>query len=528
MGIYLNPGNSGFEEIRNSRYVDKSGLISLVNRTIGTKQKLTCVSRPRRFGKSFAAQMLCAYYDRSCDSSGLFGDLAIAADERLNGSYRQHLNRYDVIYLDMTNIMGKAAPQDILSFIEKRVTEELLEIYPQLKAGNAFDETLLSAVEQTGNKFIMLIDEWDAPIRELPEIQKMYLQFLRTLFKGSGTTDRIFAAVYMTGILPVRKDGSQSAISDFQEYTMIYPGAFAEYVGFTEQEVKGLCEEYHNDFSAMKQWYDGYTLDEAGSIYNPNSVMAAVRSGRYRSFWTETSASKNLMEYIGLDFDGLSRTVAQLLGGIPVPVDTSGFSNDLVTFRDRDDVLTLLIHLGYLAYQEETRTARIPNEEIRLEFARAIRGVKRDETIRRVRESDQLISDTIHQREEAVALQIEKIHREETAPLFYNNEQSLRSVIKLAYFSYKDYYLKFEELPAGDGYADIVYLPKKASPVPALVIELKWKKSAQGAIDQIHRKQYPEALKGYGGEVLLVGIGYEKDAGGEKRKHTCRIEKMCL
>ena len=333
MGIYLNPGNSGFEEIRNSRYVDKSGLISLVNRTIGTKQKLTCVSRPRRFGKSFAAQMLCAYYDRSCDSSGLFDDLAIATDERLNGSYRQHLNRYDVIYLDMTNIMGKAAPQDILPFIEKRVAEELSVIYPQLKVGNAFDETLLSAVELTGNKFIMLIDEWDAPIRELPEIQKIYLQFLRTLFKGSGTTDRIFAAVYMTGILPVRKDGSQSAISDFQEYTMVYPGNFAEYVGFTEKEVKELCEEYHSDFSAMKQWYDGYTLEETGSIYNPNSVMAAVRSGRYRSFWTEISASKSLMEYIGLDFDGLSRTVARLLGGVSVSVDTSGFSNDLTTLR---------------------------------------------------------------------------------------------------------------------------------------------------------------------------------------------------
>lgn len=309
---------------------------------------------------------------------------------------------------------------------------------------------------------------------------------------------------------------------------MVYPGNFAEYVGFTEKEVKELCEEYRSDFFALKQWYDGYTLEETGSIYNPNSVMAAVRSGRYRSFWTETSASKSLMEYIGLDFDGLSRTVARLLGGVSVSVDTSGFSNDLTTFRDQDDVLTLLIHLGYLAFQEETGTVRIPNEEIRLEFARAVRGVKRDETIRRVCESDRLICDTIRQKEEAVAAQIEKIHREETAPLFYNNEQSLRSVIKLAYFSYKDYYLKFEELPAGDGYADIVYLPKKTSPVPALVIELKWKQPAEGAIAQIHRKQYPKALQGYGGEVLLVGIGYEKDAGDGNRKHTCRIEKVCL
>ncbi len=527
MGVYLNPGKSGFETIRNSRYVDKSGLIGLINSTIGTKQKLTCISRPRRFGKSFAAQMLCAYYDKTCDSASLFCDLTIVADEEKNSGYQKHLNKYDVIYLDMTNIMGKAGSQDMIAFIENKVTEELLSAYPEQKEGKAFDETLLSTVEMTGNKFIMIIDEWDAPIREIPEIQKEYLHFLRTLFKGSGTTDRIFAAAYMTGILPIRKDGSQSAISDFQEYTMVYPGAFAEYVGFTEAEVQELCEEFDNDFAVMKQWYDGYTLEGADSVYNPNSVMQAIRNRRFRSYWTETSASRSLMEYISLDFDGLSRTTAQLLGGVPVPVDTYGFSNDLVTFRDQDDVLTLLIHLGYLAYDEETRMARIPNEEIRLEFARAIRGVKRDETIRRVRESDQLIYDTIHQNAEAVAAQIEKIHAEETAILFYNNEQSLRSVVKLAYFSYKDHYLKFEELPAGDGYADLVYLPKKASPVPALVIELKWNQSAKGAIAQIREKRYPDALKEYGGEILLVGIGYDKNAGEGKRKHTCRIEKLC-
>ena len=256
--------------------------------------------------------------------------------------------------------------------------------------------------------------------------------------------------------------------------------------------------------------------------------MRALYEHRFRSYWTETSASKSLMEYIGLDFDGLSRTVAQLLGGIEISVDTNGFSNDLVTFRDRDDVLTLLIHLGYLSYNEETRTVRIPNEEIRMEFARAIRGVKRDETIRRVRESDQLFYDTIHENEEAVAAQIEKIHAEETAILFYNNKQALRSVIKLAYFSYRDHYLKFEELPAGDGYADLVYLPKKDSMMPALVIELKWNQSANGAIAQIREKQYPEALKGFGGEVLLVGIGYDKDTGAGKRKHTCKIEKILV
>lgn len=196
------------------------------------------------------------------------------------------------------------------------------------------------------------------------------------------------------------------------------------------------------------------------------------------------------------------------------------------TFETKDDVLTLLIHLGYLSYDEETQTVRIPNEEIRLEFFRAVRENRHDETIRRVQESAQLFYDTIHGNSEAVAAQIEKIHAEETAPLFYNNEQSLRSVIKLAYFSYKDHYLKFEELPSGDGYADIVYFPKKTALVPALVIELKWNQSAEGAISQIKKKRYPDALLGYGGDIMLVGIAYDKAGNGMGRKHTCTIEKV--
>ncbi|MCM1188214.1 MAG: ATP-binding protein [bacterium] len=524
MGIYLNPGNSGFQEIRNSRYVDKSGMIRLVNQVIGTKQKLICVSRPRRFGKSFAAQMLCAYYDRSCDSSALFDDLAIATDKNLNGSYLQHLNKYDVIYLDMTNILGKVKPQNVLPFIEKSVTAELLKAYPGLESGNTFDETLIAATKMTGSRFIMIIDEWDAPIRETPELQKEYLHFLRMLFKSSGTTDKIFAAAYMTGILPIKKDGSQSAISDFEEFSMLDPGKFGRYIGFTEDEVARLCRETGCDFAMMKHWYDGYIFPDVGSVYNSNSVMKAVRRGRYESYWTQTSAADSLLGYISLDFDGLSGVVAELIGGGKTKVSTKKFSNDLVTFHSRDDVLTLLIHLGYLTYDEKTQLTWIPNEEIKMEFGSTVRDVKRDETIRRVRESDQLIADTVHGNADAVAAQIEKIHAEE-APLHYNNEQSLRSVVKRAYFSYGDEYVLFEELPAGEGFADIVYLPKKDSLLPALLIELKWNRSAQGAISQIKEKHYPEALKDYGGNLLLVAVAYDKEAPAGKRKHTCIIEQ---
>ena len=252
--------------------------------------------------------------------------------------------------------------------------------------------------------------------------------------------------------------------------------------------------------------------------------MEAVRNDDFDSYWVQTSAAESLMGYISLDFDGLSRTVAELIGGGEVEVDTKGFANDLVTFRNRDDVLTLLIHLGYLAYDETEGRAYIPNEEIRMEFVKIVRDVKKDDTLRRVRESEQLIVDTVHGNAEAVAAQIEKIHGEEAA-LHYNNEQSLRSVIKRAYFSYGDEFVLFEELPAGAGYADIVYLPKKKSMLPALVIELKWNQTAQGAIEQIKNRNYPAAIREYGGEILLVGINYDKEAPAGERKHSCVIEK---
>lgn len=523
MGNYVNPGNEGFTIIRNGTYVDKTGLIRLVNQTIDTPRRLTCISRPRRFGKSFAAQMLCAYYDKTCDSARLFDDLKISGD----GQYRDYLNRYDVIYLDMTGVIGEASGMDIVPYIQRNVIRELTEQYPQLRVVEGFAATLSNAVAAAGNKFIMLIDEWDAPIREAydqPDLQRKYIEFLRTLFKNSAMTGKIFAAAYMTGILPIKKDGSQSAISDFKEYTMIKPRQFGEYVGFTEKEVQMLCQDRCRDFAKMKQWYDGYAFREIQSVYNPNSVIEAIRNDDFDSYWTQTSAAESLMGYISLDYDGLGRTIADLIGGVGAKVDTNGFANDLVTFRDRNDVLTLLIHLGYLTYDETTQKVHIPNEEIRLEFTRAIRKVRRDDTIRRVRESEQLIEDTVHGKEAAVARQIEKIHEEES-PLYYNNEQALRSVIKRAYFSYGDEYVMFEELPAGSGFADIVYLPKKDSILPALVIELKWNQSAEGAIAQIRDRKYPEAVRGYGGDILMVGISYNKEAPAGERKHQCRIER---
>lgn len=530
MGTYLNPGNKGFKRIVNGEYVDKTGLISLINSAIGTTKNLICISRPRRFGKSYAAQMLCAYYDRSCDSRDLFANLEIAEKP----DYGDHLNKYDVIYLDMTNLLGKVKPEELVPYIEQKVLTDIQKDYDGVEVDGSFDEVLIHTVEHTGSPFIMIIDEWDAPIRETPEIESEYLKFLRMLFKGSGTTSRIFAAAYMTGILPIKKDGSQSAISDFEEYSMLDPRCFAEYVGFTEDEVRILCEKKRGNFQSIKKWYDGYTVGLQHSVYNPYSVMQAVDSGKYRSYWKKTSAAETLMTYIDMDIDGLQEDIARLIAGESVTVNTDFFQNDVETFADKDDVLTLLIHLGYLTYEEVsdsysaeqdeelTGLARIPNEEIRTEFRQILRKAKHRSLFALVQKSDQLLADTIAGNTAAVAKAIQEVHDSEYAPTFYNNEQSLRYVVKLAYLSCIDQYAKVEELPSGHGMADVVFIPKRRSPLPALIVELKWNKSPEGAIRQIKENGCQNILKNYGGEVILVGINYD-----EKTKvHECRIESI--
>jgi hypothetical protein len=304
---------------------------------------------------------------------------------------------------------------------------------------------------------------------------------------------------------------------------MIKPLEFGGYVGFTEAEVKEICDKNNADFGMMKKWYDGYFFKNVGSIYNPNSVMNAISNDDFDSYWTETSAAEGLLDYISQDYNGLTKTVAELIGGVDVKVSTTGFANDLTTFRGKDDVLTLMIHLGYLAYDFVNKTVRIPNEEIKKEFSEAVKLVNHKATLDRLRESEQLFLDTLNGNADAVAAQIEKIHREETAAMHYNKEDSLRSVIKLAYYSYRDHYVQFEELGTGEGYADVAYIPRRDSDWPALIIELKWNKDVEGAINQILNKKYPESLKNLGTKIILVGISYEKDASDNSKKHTCKI-----
>ena len=527
MGIYINPGNESFRVLRNSKYVDKSGLIGVITRSIGMQHKLSCISLPRRFGKSYAAQMLCAYYCEGCDSSPLFDDLEIAQDE----TYRKHLNQYNVISLDIADIIGKSGLNNILTFITQKVSEEIYKTYPDVDHTDALPDLLNNVVELTGRKFIAIIDEWDAPMRDKmtsQDLQYVYLQFLRSLFKSSSITNKVFAAAYMTGILPIKKDGSQSAISEFWEYTILQPGKFAQYVGFTEDDVRSLCEEFNVDLEKMKFWYDGYKIKDIGSVYNPNSVMKAIHTRKFQSYWPATSDPTSLLEYLNLDKEGLGKSLVELMGGKEVPLNPRRFRNDPSSLRTEEDVLTLLTHYGYLSYDEERETVRIPNEEIRIEYADSIHDITHIETIQRVKRSVQLMKDIVDMNADAVATELQRVHTEEYTPRHYNNEQALRGTIKLALFAYRDEYIQMEELAGGTGYADIVYLPKRNSDFPALVIELKVldkahpERNAQGAIAQIKQRHYPAIIQNDMDEILLVGISYDKD--DPNKKHTCQIE----
>jgi hypothetical protein len=375
MGNYLNIGNAGFQSIRKKTYVDKTGLIAFINDTLGTKNKLTCVSRPRRFGKSFAAKMLNAYYDKSCDSRALFEDLEIASDP----SFETHLNKYDVIYLDMTMFISDSESiRNVVKDLQKQVIEELSVAYTQVEMKPTLLKMLSGITEATGNKFIFIIDEWDAFFREVKndtELQKEYIQLLRDIFE-SGLTDKTIEAAYITGILPMKKYGTQSAMTDLKEYTMLAPKNLEKYVGFTEQEVKALCENNRMDFDAVKHWYDGYSFRQIKSVYSPTSVMEAVENEEIENYWIRTETYESLKAYIDMDFDGLKEEVVQMLGGEHCPIDTDTFQNDMTSMQSKDDVLTLLVHLGYLAYDADCKEVYIPNEEVRREFIRAVKNSK--------------------------------------------------------------------------------------------------------------------------------------------------------
>ena len=525
MGMFVNPDNSAFQVALNSEiYIDKSGLINYTNKVLNTLQGYICNSRPRRFGKSVTANMLTAYYSRGCDSEGLFADLEISK----SADFKKYLNQFDVIHLDIQWCMEPAWGADqVVPYISEKTIAELKEYYPDALSEDAksLPEALSQINALTGKKFIVIIDEWDVLIRDASTdlvVQEEYINFLRGMFKGSEPTKYIQLA-YLTGILPIKKIKTQSALNNFAEFTMTDARIFSRYIGFTEEEVRMLCEKYHRDFSKTKHWYDGYLLEQY-QVYNPKAVVELMIWNKFQSYWSDTGTYEAIVPLINMDFDGLKTAIIEMLSGNSVEIDPTTFQNDMVNFTCRDDILTCLIHLGYLGYDQDTHSAFVPNEEIRQELAKAVKRKKWNEFLTFQQESSELLDATLDMDADTVARSIEKIHNEYASAIQYNNENSLSSILSIGYLSTMRYYFKpIREFPAGRGFADFVYLPKPeySRDYPALVVELKWNQNAQTAIRQIKNRQYPETVANYTDNILLVGISYDK----KQKTHNCVIEK---
>lgn len=520
MGRYLNQGNESFQKSVNSEiYIDKTGLIEYTNRVLNTQQGYVCISRPRRFGKSMAANMLTAYYSRGCDSKELFSGFEISK----SADFETYRNKYNTISLNMQEFLSRSNNiEEVIERVKRFVLRDLKKAYPDVDYLDDMDliESMQDVYEEKKCPFVVIIDEWDCIFREFrqdKEAQEQYLDFLRDLLKDKACIH----LAYMTGILPIKKYGTHSALNMFDEFSMISPGPLAAYVGFTEKEAEQLCGRYKMEIEEVRAWYDGYSFPTEASVYSPRSVVNSMLFGKIENYWNQTETFEALQSYIDMNFEGLKDDVLSMIAGESVPVNTGSFTNDMTTFRTEDDVLTLLIHLGYLAYDSDHKTVKIPNNEIRQEYVNSVSASDWGEVSRALKESADVLQAIWQRRTEQVAEGIRIAHFE-TSHIQYNDENALSYTISLALYAARNFYTVHRELAGGKGFADLVFLPrKKFQEKPALVVELKWDKSAEGAISQIKQKEYCRSLEEYRGEILLVGVNYNK----KTKKHECVIEE---
>ncbi|MBR3535169.1 MAG: AAA family ATPase [Oscillospiraceae bacterium] len=556
MGTYLNPGKEAFEKaVKSDIFVDKTEMILYLNSVVNTKQQYISVSRPRRFGKSMTADMICAYYDREADSRSLFEHCKLAGTEPIKKGQTEilwdsFLGKFNVIYLTMTDFINSDRSVDEgMKLITKRVLLDLEEMYPDVKYDP--DDLFYSMdrfYRKSGIPFVVIIDEWDAVFRVHKydtKGQTKYLDFLRNWLKDKA----YIALAYMTGILPIKKYGKHSALNMFDEYSMMNPMQLAPYTGFLTSEVEELTIKYGRDLDRIKDWYDGYRvsdiippdpdheiLRETGKspegkkydLYSPLSVVKSVTTGRISNYWNKTETYEALAEYIRKDYDGLKDSVAFLMDGGKLKIDTSTYQNDMTTFTCRDDVLSLLIHLGYLGFDDETSEVFIPNKEILDEFRTSTKSDEWIPTFRSFEMSQELLKATWNEDADKVADIIERMH-DKADNRTYNDEAALSYAIRMAYYSAQKYYTLIPETDSGKGYADLICIPSpKYADKPAMVVELKYNKDAEGAIAQIRNRNYPERLEHYKDNILLVGINYDKDVPNtdpQFKHHSCVIEK---
>ena len=537
MGQYIDCGNGNFRETLRSRlgFVDKSGLLGHLNRMLCTDQKFVCVTRPRRFGKSLAANMLCAYYDRSCDSRELFLGLEIARDE----TFEAHLNKYPVISFDVQEARSQVKDgMDFVPTLQREILAEMREAWPEhILDDDTLPKALARIHNKTGIQFIVSLDEWHAIYRtdeKNEKAQEAWIEFLRALFKGM-SAKRYIALAYMTGVLPIRNYASESPLNNFYEYTIFDSSPLETCYGFTEAEVQILCKKWKRNFDEMRRWYDGYrfeTVEETEDeprekvihIYNPNSVVHSIRSKKFQCYWNDTGSLEPVIGYIKCNIEGLREAVATLISGQPCAYRQICFGLAFNRQKNYDSILTILTHLGYLTYDTSCGMGRIPNEEIREAMYLAAEDCGWNEVMQSVKTSAKFIDCIVNGDEAAVADILDKIHCDLASILTFNNENTLACVVMYACYTARKDFFVFRELPSGVGFVDIALIPLPNRGLPAVLVELKWNKRADSAIQQIRDRKYTSAFDDYHGEIVLVGVNYDKES--TDKMHVCKIERV--
>ncbi|MCR4720582.1 MAG: ATP-binding protein [Lachnospiraceae bacterium] len=439
--------------------------------------------------------------------------------------FEERLNKLNVIKLDMNseyqNTLDKA---ELIKRITGKIKEEMYSQFPTVvfREDDSLAECILKVFSATGETFVIIMDEYDVLVREnVPEtLFAEYLSFLNGLFK-SDTLRPAISLAYLTGIFPIVRDKIQSKLNNFKEYTILEARELTEFIGFTSEEVVALCNEYGIEFEECRRWYDGYK-QHGFEIYNPESVVNCIETKSFGNFWGKTSRFDVISDRLDENYEGTKEDVIKMISGEDITVDPDLFMNTVTGFKTKDEVFTYLIHLGYLAYDRETETCRIPNKEIRNEWLRAIKVAKDyGVTNRIIVDSKELLTATIDGDEEMVARALDRSHINVTSNRSYNNEDALQSAIYLAYIYALNEYTVIKEMTTGKGFADVVFIPFKENR-PAMIIELKRNSCTESAIDQIKEKKYFASLEHYNGNLLFVGINYDE----KEKTHTCKIEKF--
>ena len=526
MGIYLNPNSANFEEtLKRPIFVDKTMILKTLNRFIDEQNKYICVSRPRRFGKTIASNIISSYYSKGCNSREIFSKLKFGQDE----DFESKLNKFNFIKIDLNSEYRNSDDRpNVLKNLKLKLKREISEAFPEIKFEDyeSFTDRMLKVFTQTGEQFFILIDEYDVFVREQvngvisDELFTEYLDFLNGLFK-SDTLKPAIALAYLTGILPIVRDKVQSKLNNFEEYTMVNAFELSEFVGFNSDEVEELCKQYKVDYEECKRWYDGYRQN-GYEIYNPQAVVKVMETGEFGNYWSKTSSYQVISDRLQANFDGTQDAVIRMLGGESVDVDVWTYLNTMTDFTKSDDVFTYLIHLGYLVYDKNEKTCRIPNGEIRQEWERAVRDCDEYKTTNQIiKHSKELLQATLEGEEEAVAEALDLSHIHATSNRSYNSEDGLQCAIYLSYIYALNKYTIVKEMTAGKGFADVTFIPYVEG-FPAIIIELKRNGDERTAVNQIKEKKYFASLEHYTGDLLFVGINYDE----ETKKHVCKMEKF--